>query len=89
MNCKFLISNKAYRINRSTEGKSARSEDKLNTDRGDAIDTIRSTMSTSRAQIALAALSAEKMDLENKLAQIENALESENRKQLHRPRGKK
>jgi hypothetical protein len=45
-------------------------------------------MSTARTQTALAALAAEKHQLESRLNQIEAALEQENRKTMTKPRGK-
>ena len=54
------------------------------TNRSDIPESARSTMSTSRVQTALAALSAEKISLESKLLEIEAALEDEKRKQLRR-----
>ena len=50
-------------------------------------DTFRTAMSTARAHSAVAALAAQKHALEQRLAVIDAALESEGKRSFHRPRG--
>mmetsp|Transcript_13703 Transcript_13703/g.20519 ORF Transcript_13703/g.20519 Transcript_13703/m.20519 type:complete len:99 (-) Transcript_13703:136-432(-) len=57
--------------------------------RSEIMESSRDTMSTARVTTALAALAAERHQLEGRLAMIDAALEQENRKAVTRPRGKK
>lgn len=57
------------------------------TARVQAMDTSRDFMSTARMHTALAALTAERTELLNKLAFIDSTLEAEGRKKLGRTRG--
>lgn len=72
---------------RSSARGSARSNPQYSS-RTDVPESSRETMSTSRAQTAMAALAAEKQLLESRLAAIDAALEQENKKTFTRPRGK-
>eukprot|EP01040_Poterioochromonas_malhamensis_P003435 gene3435-3661_t len=54
-----------------------------------SLETFRSSMSTSRVQTALAALTAEKQALMSKLEAIDAALEGEEKKKLSKPRARK
>jgi hypothetical protein len=49
--------------------------------------TFRSTMTTSRAHSAIAALAAQRQALEGRLAIVEAALENEGKRQFFKPRG--
>jgi hypothetical protein len=51
-------------------------------------ETFRTSMSTARVHTALAALSAEKQALMNRLQMIDSALEAENKKKATKPRSK-
>ena len=57
------------------------------TARVDAMDTGRDYMSTARMHTALAALTAERSELLNKLAFIDSTLEAEGKKKLMKTRG--
>lgn len=57
------------------------------TEQGEAFDTARDYMSTARMHTALAALTAERVELLNKLNFIDSTLEAEGRKKLKRSRG--
>lgn len=59
------------------------------TERGENMDTFRSTMSTARVQTALAALTAEKLALEQRLERIDAALEGEKKKSITKFRQRK
>jgi hypothetical protein len=79
---------KSLESSRSAAGGSARSNPQYTT-RSDIPESSRDTMSTSRAHTAMAALAAEKQQLESRLAAIDAVLEQENKKTFTRPRGKK
>ena len=57
------------------------------TARVEAMDTGRDYMSTARMHTALAALTAERSELLNKLAFIDSTLEAEGKKKLMKTRG--
>jgi len=57
------------------------------TEQVEAFDTARDFMSTARMHTALAALTAERVELLNKLNFIDSTLEAEGRKKLKRSRG--
>ena len=56
-------------------------------DQSEAFETARDYMSTARMHTALAALTAERVELLNKLNFIDSTLEAEGRKKLKRSRG--
>jgi len=57
------------------------------TEQAEAFDTARDFMSTARMHTALAALTAERVELLNKLNFIDSTLEAEGRKKLKHSRG--
>jgi hypothetical protein len=72
---------------RSSARGSARSNPQYSS-RSEIPESSRDTLSTSRAHTAMAALAAEKQQLESRLASIDALLEQENKKTFTRPRGR-
>ena len=72
---------------RASEAKGTAREGVSMTARVEAMDTGRDYMSTARMHTALAALTAERSELLNKLAFIDSTLEAEGKKKLMKTRG--